>query len=124
MKTNTEKSVKEKKLAEFDKQFPIQIKDGYWRSQSHRKQIMWFISDMADEYDSLLSQAKRETALQIVCDLSEMIKNPGNSEVGTLMAIQWGIMKGWGIEPEDINKYLKSHLINKKDTKEKVQGDL
>jgi len=68
-----------------------------------------------DRYESFLiselnrreGETKKATALQIVNDLVEMQEKNGNSDKGTLMAIQWGIMKGWGIEPEDLkSKYL------------------
>ena len=101
--TNTEKSLKERKLAEFREKCNLSIGKGgfitmtppYCLTETEMEQ---FISDMADEYEAKIEQAKREGAEE---ERERLTRNALDSHSPDY------ISKGLADE-------LKSHLTDKK----------
>jgi hypothetical protein len=111
---------------EFIKKFVVVVKHNPYHPTNWviRKEFNNLISpfNVMDFISSLLSQQRTQTieeerknvrelrkeiCLQIVNELTAMIKHPGNSDKGTLLAIKWGIMRNNNIEPEEIIDSLK-----------------
>lgn len=102
-KTHTEiiEEAKDKFLKSLPEKDFIEVifKEGKFTSVTDFGTLMGWFSSKLQEAEQ---RGRRETALQIVNDLQKMRENPGHAEVGTVGAIQWGIMKGWGIEPGEL----------------------
>lgn len=114
--TNTEKSLKERKLAEFREKCNLSIGKGgfitmtppYCLTETEMEQ---FISDMADEYEAKIDQTKRET-VEKICDLihEDVKKYHADALTDTFLnGKMWEAKELW----ERLTD-LKSHLTDKK----------
>lgn len=108
--TNTEKSLREKKLAEFDDKYQsFELCERICKGDFDK--LRAFISDMADEYEAKIDQTKRET-VEKICDLihEDVKKYHADALTDTFLnGKMWEAKELW----ERLTD-LKSHLTDKK----------
>lgn len=81
---------------------------------------------LVDLLEKLEQAVREETAMQIIHDIN--LPLPDNREPGRA-SITWGIMKGWGITPEDMKTFVpkltsQKEELRKKDAKLPIKQDV
>lgn len=88
------------------KKYISQVREEAFREGQKNGKAAYKGQATREAYQRGYSEARRETAIKIVVGLEDFKSTQHEPNCGNVRAAIWGIMKGWGIEPEDIDEYL------------------